>query len=91
MLCELLFGLKKQNPMLSFKKDESEFTDMGGTGSIAVAFRNLIIDEKKAKGALMFRLKESVSAIIVHKSIKETIENSLVTGLSFVHPAEYSA
>jgi len=54
----------------------SEYTDRAGEGLLAVNFRKLVIDDKKARGQLMFRLAESASSIIIHESIKQALEES---------------
>ncbi len=47
------------------------------------ARRKLIIDEKKANGKYLFRLAESVSSIIVHKSVKQALETQNFPYLAF--------
>jgi hypothetical protein len=56
---------------------------------INVDFDSLVIDEKKAGGALLFRLAESVSAIVVHRRVKEAVERT-VPGMTFYGPGEWS-
>jgi len=53
---------------------KSEFTDVTGTGMIAVAFRKLVIDEKAAQGLYMFRLGQAVASIIVHERVKAHLD-----------------
>lgn len=53
---------------------KSQFTDGGGTGMITMNFRQLVIDEAKTQGLLMFRLAESVSSVIVHEEVKKHLE-----------------
>lgn len=60
-----------------------------GTPLIDVSFDSLVIDEKRAGGLLLFRLAESLSAIIVHERVKRHL---LATGfdmLTFRDPAKY--
>jgi len=71
--------------------NESEYVDMGGAGKIAVGFRNLVVDEEKAKGALLFRLAESLSTILVHESLKEAIENGGLKYIRFIPCAKQDA
>jgi hypothetical protein len=52
---------------------KSEYDDIGGTGLIALGFRQLVIDEERAGGALLFRLAEAVRSVIVHESVKEAL------------------
>lgn len=60
-----------------------------GAPLIDVSFDSLVIDEKRAGGLLLFRLAESLSAIIVHERVKHHL---LATGfdmLTFRDPAKY--
>lgn len=52
---------------------------------------DLIIDESKCHGLLMFRLKEKFSAVLVHKRVKESIEQRGIDTLKFVRPEDYMA
>jgi len=52
----------------------------------------LVVSEEKAKGLLMFRLAESVSTILIHKSVQAQLEASSIIGgeyLKFIHPAHW--
>jgi hypothetical protein len=60
-----------------------------GTPVIDVDFESLAIDAAKAKGLLMFRLAESVSAIVVHASIKRAVEEKGIQHLDFVEPQDW--
>ncbi len=53
-------------------------------------FDSLVIDESKTGGALMFRLAESVSAIIVHEKVKKHIEQNQVPNMVFYGPGEWA-
>ena len=53
---------------------KSDYIDMGGMGIIAVGFKDLVIDESKTHGALLFRLVESITDIIIHESVKNHLE-----------------
>lgn len=53
-------------------------------------FHSLVIDESKTQGLLLFRLAESVSAIIVHEKVKKAIENAGIPGFVFYGPGEWS-
>lgn len=55
----------------------------------SVDFDSLAIDETSARGALMFRLAESVSGIVVHESIKLAIESSGIDTLTFISPEQW--
>lgn len=56
---------------------------------ISVDFDSLVIDEGKTRGALMFRLAESVNAIVVHESVKNVIEAAGIDTLTFIPPEEW--
>ncbi len=56
---------------------------------ISVDFDSLVIDEKKTRGALMFRLAESVNGIVVHESVKNAIEAAGIDTLTFIPPEEW--
>ena len=60
--------------------DESDMID--------VDFDSLVIDESKTGGALLFRLAEAVSAIIVHRSVRERVE--AIRGMTFYASGEWS-
>jgi hypothetical protein len=53
---------------------KSDYIDMGGMGIIAVGFKDLVIDETKTYGALLFRLVESITDIIIHETVKNHLE-----------------
>lgn len=44
----------------------------------------LVIDANKAQGTLLFRLAEAVHVILVHESVKKTIEATNINTLSFL-------
>jgi hypothetical protein len=50
---------------------------------------DLVIDESKCKGFLMFRLKEKFSAVFVHRRVKDTIESRGITTMKFTKPEDY--
>lgn len=56
---------------------------------ISVDFDSLVIDENKTRGALMFRLAESVNGIVVHESVKNAIEAAGIDTLTFIPPEEW--
>jgi hypothetical protein len=55
---------------------------------INVDFDSLVIDESKTLGVLLFRLAESVSAIVVHRRVRERVE--LIRGMTFYASGEWS-
>ncbi len=56
---------------------------------ISVDFDSLFIDQVKTRGALMFRLAESVNGIVVHESVKNAIEAAGINTLTFIPPEEW--
>ena len=45
---------------------------------------SLVIDDRKAHGALMFRLAENVSGIVVHESVRVAVHEAGIEHLDFV-------
>ncbi len=68
----------------SERMDPEDDTEM-----IDVDFESLVIDESKTGGALLFRVAEAVSAIVVHGSVRERIEDA-VPGMTFYASGEWS-
>ncbi len=52
-----------------------EELDESGSGLAGKFYDEIILDEKKINGQLLFRLEESLSCIVVAESIKELIES----------------
>lgn len=65
---------------------------MGTSDSVLIdmGFDSLVIDEKKPHGALIFRLAESVNAIVVHEKVKQQIEADGIPGMTFYGPGEWA-
>jgi hypothetical protein len=53
-------------------------------------FGALFIDDTRTGGALLFRLAENVSAIVVHESVRAAIEARGIPGLVFYGPGMWS-
>lgn len=53
--------------------------------------RRLRIDDASARGLLMFRLQEKFSVILVHESVKESVERSKISTVKFVKPEDFVA
>jgi len=72
--------------------DMSASTMMGTSDStiIDADFDSLHIDESKCQDALIFRLAENVSAIIVDEKIKKKIEKNKIQGIFFYASGEWS-
>ncbi len=70
--------------------DRSERMATTDSTMVDADFRHLVIDEAKTGGALMFRLAEAVSAIVVHEKVKKAIEDAGIPGMVFYEPGEWS-
>lgn len=70
--------------------EKSELMGTSDSALIDVDFHSLVIDESKAGGALLFRLAEKVSAIVVHEKVKENIEKKEIPNMVFYEPGEWS-
>lgn len=60
--------------------DESDMID--------VDFDSLVIDESRTGGMLLFRLAEAVSAILVHRNVRERVQ--ALRGMTFYASGEWS-
>lgn len=52
-------------------------------------FEGVAIESSMAKGFLIFRLAESTNGIVVHESVKRSIEEQGIDTLTFMNPAEW--
>jgi hypothetical protein len=52
---------------------------------------DLVIDDSKCRNALMFRLAEKFSTILVHRTVKEAVERSGITSVKFIKPEDFMA
>jgi len=68
---------------------ESVYSADSGVALIDTDFDSLAIDESKALGSLMFRLAECVSAIVVHRKVKEKLEGRGIPYLDFTNPSDW--
>lgn len=68
--------------------EKSEYTQHGNGAVIDVDFDKLVIDEKKPRGTLMFRLAESVNVIMVHRSVRDHLQKLNFPFLRFYEPGE---
>lgn len=56
---------------------------------VGVDFNSLVIDEKRAKGALLFRLHEAANGIVVHDTVRQVLEPLELRGITFVLPEDW--
>jgi hypothetical protein len=64
----------------------SEFDPNDSDRLITTKFEKLVLNSAKAKGFLIFRLAEKVTAIIVHEKVKKAIEERRIGPLGFIPP-----
>jgi hypothetical protein len=68
---------------------QSVFDPADRTRLIATKFEKLVLDPAKARGVLMFRLAEKVSAIVVHEKVKQEIEARRIGPLGYIPPDQW--
>lgn len=72
--------------------EKSVATVHQGSALIDVEFDKLVIDEKKARGAFMFRLAEATSTILVHERVRDClIRKGFDKDLAFFEPGDVAA
>lgn len=57
---------------------------------ISMDVDSLAVDEGATHGALMFRLAESVNAILVHERVRQQIEGAGINTLTFIEPEQWA-
>lgn len=70
---------------------KSRFTSLDGDFVGDSQVHDLAVDPGKARGMLMFRLKEKFSVILVHRQVKESIEAAGIASVKFVKPEDFMA
>lgn len=68
----------------------TQFAAENNSRMIAADIDSLIVDSTKTNNALMFRLAESVNAVIVHESVKNAILAAGIDTLSFIEPEDWA-
>jgi hypothetical protein len=68
---------------------KSNYSAPSGTALVDTDFDSLAIDEKKAKGLLMFRLAECVTAIIIDERVRQQLERDKIPYLDFLDPKDW--
>ncbi len=68
----------------------TQFTPSVKERMVSADIDSLAVDAHKTHGALMFRLAESVNAILVHASVRKAIEAAGIDTLTFIEPEEWS-
>jgi hypothetical protein len=69
---------------------ESETDPESDERVLSVDFHSLTIDPQKARDALMFRLAENISAVLVHERVREHVEAKGITTLTWFEPEEWA-
>lgn len=68
---------------------QSKFSDHSGRRRIDMDFDALTLKPHAPRGALLFRLAECTSGLVIHARVKEHLESLGGFGLSFVEPADW--
>ena len=68
---------------------QSDYKAPTGT-LIDVDFDSLVLDESRTRGALMFRLAECVSGIVVHENVRAEVERRGIKYLDWVDPKDWT-
>ncbi|HEU4457339.1 MAG TPA: hypothetical protein VFR81_29995 [Longimicrobium sp.] len=68
----------------------SEVAEGWEAGLIDTLFETLVFDEAAPGELLLFRLAESVSAIVVHEKVKQRVETAEIPGMTFHPSGEWS-
>ena len=68
-------------------KSRSEYETYRNTEPVSI--HKFVADESKAHGLLMFRMAESITAIVVHESVKKAIEAAGIDTIEFIKPEDY--
>lgn len=59
------------------------------TGDTVIS--DLCVDDTKARGLLMFRLKQKFSVILVHRKVMDALERAAITSVKFILPEDFMA
>jgi len=70
--------------------EKSDFNAANPERMISVDFDSVTLAEDATQGALMFRLAQSVNAILVHQRVKDQIEAAGIDTLTFIPPEEWA-
>lgn len=69
---------------------KTQFDPENSAQMISADINSLAIDDAKGGGGLMFRLAESVNAIVVHERVQRQLETAGVAGIAFIEPSEWA-
>jgi hypothetical protein len=68
---------------------QSRFAPDNPSRSLDASFDSLALNSDRIRGLLLFRLAEYSSAVVVHRSVRQAIEDAGITGIVFRKPAEF--
>jgi hypothetical protein len=68
---------------------KSVYQAPSGTPLVDTDFDSLAIDERRTGGALMFRLAECVTAIVVHERVRAALVHAKIPHLDFYDPKQW--
>jgi hypothetical protein len=71
--------------------DLSQSTYQAPDGSlVSVDFDSVVLEASRARGVLVFRLAESVNAIVVHDSVRRHVLAKGIDTLTFIEPEDWA-
>lgn len=68
----------------------TQFASEVSERKVSADIDSLVVDTGKTRGALMFRLAESVNAVLVHASVRDAIEAAGIDTLTFLEPEDWA-
>ncbi|MGD8592137.1 MAG: hypothetical protein PVF82_04855 [Gammaproteobacteria bacterium] len=68
----------------------SDAFDPANIGHSIVQFRELVLDEEKIRDALIFRLHEDPTTILIHQTVKNELEKLDLKYVSMIPPNEHA-
>ncbi|MBL8288649.1 MAG: hypothetical protein JNL85_11760 [Rubrivivax sp.] len=68
---------------------KSEWESISGKPLVNVSFDELVIDEARAAGALLFRLAENVNALMIAQPVRDSIERAGIGTVRFTAPQDW--
>jgi len=69
---------------------KTDFNPESSARMISADIDSLTVDATKAGGALMFRLAESVNALVAHERVQTHVESAGIDGVAFIEPSEWA-
>ncbi len=67
----------------------SQFAADNPSRSVDASFENLALDPARVRGLRLFRLAEYSSAVVVHHTVRQAIEDAGISGIIFRKPSEF--